>query len=91
MVAGALTSCSLLEDPQAPSTPKVENVLIDILETEKKYKEAEKILKEKLDFERKKYGEKSLKISEDYGKLGTLAALDARVKEANEYYEKSIA
>ncbi len=69
---------------------KLIDALIDILEAEKKYKDAEKILKEKLEFERQKYGDKSLKLSENYGKLGKLAALDGRIKEANQYYEKSI-
>ncbi len=64
--------------------------LVEVLEAEKKYGEAEKLLREKLDQERKLYGEKSLKLAQNYSKLAKLAALDGRAAEANSYYEKSI-
>lgn len=70
---------------------KLQETLIDILEAEKKFKDAEKLLREKLAFERKVYGDRSLKLSENYGKLGRLAALDGRSKEASQYYESSLA
>lgn len=70
---------------------KLIEALIDILEAQKKFKEAEKLLKEKMDQERKLYGDKSLKLSQNYARLAKLAALDGRTKQASEYYEHSIA